>query len=266
MRTTMRTNMRTNMRPFRFALASLALTLLFSALPAAPAQAEDIIVSAAASLTNALNAVKQSFEAGHPGVTVVTNYGASGALLKQMESGAPVDVFASADQQTMDQAAEKGLIAAGTRRDFVRNSVVLVVPADSRLGIASAKDLGLPKVARISLGNPETVPAGRYAKEFLESTGQWSQLTPKYILGNNVRQVLDYVTRGEVDAAFVFSTDAQQAGAKVRVVQTADGKTPALYPVAIIAASRKPGAKAFVDYLTGAEAQRILGAFGFKKP
>ena len=258
--------MRTHIRPLRFALAALALTLLLSALPVAPAQAEDIIVSAAASLTNALDVVKKSFEAAHPGLTVVTNYAASGALLKQMESGAPVDVFASADQKTMDQAAEKGLIAAGTRRDFVRNSVVLVVPADSKLGIASAKDLDQPKVARISLGNPETVPAGRYTKEFLESTGQWARLTPKFIMGSNVRQVLDYVTRGEVDAAFVFSTDAMQAGAKVRVVQTADGKTPALYPVAVIAASSKPGAKAFVDYLTGAEGQRILGTFGFKKP
>ena len=262
----MRTNIRTNVRTLRFALASLALTLLLSSLPATPAHAEDVIVSAAASLTNAFNAVKTSFEAAHPGLTVVTNYGASGALLKQMESGAPVDVFASADQKTMDQAAAKGLVAPGTRRDFVSNSVVLAVPADSKLGIASAKDLDQPKVARISLGNPETVPAGRYTKEFLESTGQWATLTPKYILGSNVRQVLDYVTRGEVDAAFVFSTDAQQAGAKVRVVQTADGKTPALYPVAVTAASRKPGAKAFVDYLSGAEAQRILGTFGFKKP
>lgn len=253
------------MRKMKRVLGALALTLLLSA-QAVPAQAEEILVSAAASLTNAMTAVKLSFEASHPGITIVTNYAASGALLKQMESGAPVDVFASADQKTMDQAVAKGLIAAGTRRDFVRNSVVLVVPADSKLNLKSAKDLTQPGVARISLGNPEIVPAGRYAKEFLEMNGLWSELTKKYILGNNVRQVLDYVTRGEVDAAFVFATDAIKAGAKVRVLQAADGKTPALYPVAIIASSKKPGSKAFVDYLQTDEAQRILSTFGFKKP
>jgi len=239
------------MRNMRLVLGTLALTLLL-AVPAVPAQAGDLVVSAAASLTNAFDVLKKSFEAAHPGVSVVTNYGASGALLKQMESGAPVDVFASADQKTMDQAAAKGL--------------VLVVPADSKLGLKSARDLALPGVGRIALGNPDTVPAGRYTREALELSGQWADLTKKYILGNNVRQVLDYVTRGEVDAAFVFSTDAMQAGAKVRVVQTADGKTPALYPVAITTASKKPGAKAFVDFLLSAEGQRILGTFGFQKP
>lgn len=233
---------------------------------AAPAQAEEIVVSAAASLTNAFDAIKMSFEKAHPGIRVVPNYGASGALLRQMENGAPVDVFASADQKTMDEAAAKGLIDAGTRKNFVRNSLVLVVPGDSRLVVKSEKDLALPGVARISLGNPEIVPAGRYAKESLLAAGFWDSLQPKYIFGNNVRQVLDYVSRSEVDAAFVFATDAMQAGARVRVVCEADGKTPALYPVAVVASGRKPAAKSFVDYLLSAEGQRILGSFGFKKP
>jgi molybdate transport system substrate-binding protein len=120
-------------------------------------------------------------------------------------------------------------------------------------------------VARIALGNPETVPAGRYAKESLELSGMWAELTQKYIFGNNVRQVLDYVTRGEVDAAFVFSTDAMQARAKVRVVKELATKTPALYPVAVTASGTKPAARAFVDYLLSAEGQRILGTFGFQK-
>lgn len=253
------------MRKLEHVLGSLVLTLLLS-VPAVPAQAEEILVSAASSLTNALTAVKVSFEAAHPGLTVVTNCAASGALLKQMESGAPVDVFASADQQTMDQAVAKGLIAPGTRRDFVRNSVVLVVPGDSKLNLKSVQDLTRLGVARISLGSPDIVPAGRYAKEFLETSSLWSGLGQKYIFGNNVRQVLDYVTRGEVDAAFVFATDALRAGDKVRVVQTAGGKTSALYPVAVSSSSKKPGSKAFVAYLFSAEGQRILGAFGFKRP
>ncbi|OGR35988.1 MAG: molybdate ABC transporter substrate-binding protein [Desulfovibrionales bacterium GWA2_65_9] len=253
------------MRKLKLVLGALALTLLLI-VPAAPAQAAEIIVSAAGSLTNAFDAVKRNFEAAYPGVSVVTNYGASGALLKQMESGAPVDVFASADQKTMDEAVAKGLVDRATRRDFARNSMVLVIPADSKLNLKSAQDLARPSVARIALGNPDVVPAGRYAKEFLELSGQWVGPTQKYIFGNNVRQVLDYVTRGEVDAAFVFATDAMQAGAKVRVLQAADGKTPALYPVAISATSKKPGAKVFVDYLQSAEGQRILSTFGFKKP
>ncbi len=253
------------MRKLRHAFGVFALILLL-AVPAIPAQAEDLIVSAAASLTNAFDVVKKSFEAAHPGVTVVTNYGASGALLKQMESGAPVDVFASADQKTMDQAVDKKLVQPATRRDFVRNGLVLVVPADSRLGLKTERDLALPSVARIALGNPETVPAGRYTQESLAAAGLWDALKPKYIMGSNVRQVLDYVTRGEVDAAFVFSTDAQQAGAKVRVVQEMATTTPALYPVACTTSGTKPAARAFVDFLSSAEGQRILGAFGFRKP
>jgi molybdate transport system substrate-binding protein len=254
-----------NAKSFACALV-LACLLLVGLVPAAPAHAEELVVSAAASLTNAFDALKTSFEKAHPGIRMIPNYGASGALLKQMESGAPVDVFASADQKTMDEAAAKGLLNAGTRRNFVRNSVVLVVPVDSRLAVKSEKDLALPGVARIALGNPETVPAGRYAKEFLLAAGLWDALQPKYIFGNNVRQVLDYVSRSEVDAAFVFATDAMQVGAKLRVVCEADGKTPALYPVAVVASSRKPAAKSFVDYLLSAEGQRILGSFGFKKP
>ncbi len=241
----------------------LALTLL---LFARVASAQEIVVSAAASLTNAFDVVKKDFEAAHPGLKVVANYGASGALLKQMENGAPVDVFASADEQTMDQAAAKGLILPGTRRDFARNALVLVVPADSRLALTGERDLAGSAVLRIALGNPDSVPAGRYARECLELAGLWDALRPKYIYGNNVRQVLDYVSRGEVDAAFVFSTDARQAGARVRVVREVPTKTPALYPVAVIATGQKTEAKAFVDFLLGLEGQRILQSFGFRKP
>lgn len=253
------------MRKLKLVLGALALTLLLSA-QAAPARAAEIIVSAAASLTNAFDAVKKNFEAAHPGVTVVVNYGSSGALLKQMESGAPVDVFASADQKTMDQAVARKLVQPGTRRDFVRNGLVLVVPADSRLALKTERDLAASGVARIALGNPETVPAGRYTQESLTAAGLWDALKPKYILGSNVRQVLDYVTRGEVDAAFVFSTDAQQAGAKLRVVKEMATKTPALYPIAVSTSCTQPAAKAFVDFLLSAEGQRVLGGFGFHRP
>lgn len=254
------------MRQFRQLKTVFAIATLMLLLFARAASAGEIIVSAAASLTDAFGAIKQKFEAAHPGVTVTNNFNSSGILLKQMENGAPVDVFASADQQTMDQAAAKGLIAPGTRRDFVKNALVLVVPADSKIPVSEAKDLALPVVKRIALGNPDLVPAGRYAREFLTAAGLWETLAPKYIMGTNVRQVLDYVTRGEVDAGFVFATDARQAGAKLRVVREAPSKTPALYPVAVTAGGKKAEAKAFVDFLLGAEGQRILGSYGFGKP
>jgi molybdate transport system substrate-binding protein len=250
-------------RQLRTVFGIAALMLLLSA---RAASAGEIIVSAAASLTDAFGVIKQKFEAAHPGVTVTTNFNSSGILLKQMENGAPVDVFASADQQTMDQAASKGLITPATRRDFVKNALVLVVPADSKAAVNGEKDLALPVVKRIALGNPDIVPAGRYAREFLELAGLWDSLRPKYIFGNNVRQVLDYVARGEVDAGFVFATDACKAGAKLRVVREAATKTPALYPVAVTAGGKKAEAKAFVDFLLGPEGQRILQSFGFGKP
>jgi len=243
-------------------LAALLLMLMTSA-----ACAEEIIVSAAASLTNAMTMVKQKFEATHPGVKVTTNFASSGALLKQMEQGAPVDVFCSADQKTMNDAVAKGLIDTATRRDFVKNAVLLVVPADSKLGLKGEKDLTGASVKRVALGNPDTVPAGRYTKEFLTTAGLWDGLKPKFVYGENVRQVLDYVVRGEVDAGFVFATDAFQAGMKVHVIKEAEIKTPPLYPAAVTkAAAKKPAAKAFVDYLLGPDGQTTLRTFGFMKP
>ena len=117
----------------------------------------------------------------------------------------------------MDQAQEKNLVLPWTRKDFVSNGLVLIVPTDAKRPIQTLEDLKMREVARISLGNPETVPAGRYAKEVLTNDGLWEKLLPKFIFGNTVRQVLDYVSRGEVDAGFVFSTDAIQMKDKVRI-------------------------------------------------
>lgn len=258
-------------RTFFAALTLLGQMLLVSA----PVQAEEIIVSAAASLTNAMGVVKQKFEAAHPGIAVITNYGAAGALLRQMESGAPVDVFASADQKFMDEAAAKGLIDPATRRDFARNVMVLVVPANPASGTrpapASLRDLAAPGVRRIALGNPDTTPLGRDARSLLTEAGLWPLVKDKIIYGETVRQVLDYAVRGEVDAAFVFATDAMQVGAgqaggKVRVAAQVAGAQPFLYPVAATTAGKKPAARAFVEYLCGPDGQATLRAFGFLKP
>jgi len=242
----------------------LALTCVFSTVAMAQ---QEFIVSAAASLTNAFTDLGKQFEAANPGVKVVFNFAASGVLMQQIAKGAPVDVFASADQKTMDQAKEKNLILTDTRKDFVSNGLVLIVPKDSKLSIKGIKDLTEAKIARIALGNPETVPAGRYAQEVLTKAGIWESLKAEYIYGETVRQVLDYVGRSEVDAGFVFSTDAIVAKDKVQVAAKAEGHQPIRYPVAVAAGTKKKDlSQRFIDFLLGIEGQDILSLHGFGKP
>ena len=228
---------------------------------------QELVVSAAGSLTNAFGEVGKQFEAANPGVKVIFNFAASGALLQQIDKGAPVDVFASADQKTMDQAKEKSLIMTETRKDFVSNGLVLIVPIDSKLALNGVKDLAEPRIVRIALGNPETVPAGRYTQEVLTNAGLWEELKPKFIYAENVRQALDYVMRGEVDAGFVFATDAAVAKGKARVAVTAEGHTPIRYPVAVVAGTKmKDLAQRFIVFLLGSQGQGILARYGFGKP
>jgi molybdate transport system substrate-binding protein len=228
---------------------------------------EELIVSAAASLTNALNEVTAEYNKTHPGIKTTYNFGASGVLLNQMAQGAPVDVFASADQKTMNQAQEKNLVIPDTRKNFVSNRLVLIVPTDAKLKLSNIKDLSGPEVKRVAVGNPDTVPAGRYAKEALTSAGLWDKLSPKFVLAESVRQVLDYVSRGEVDAGLVYSTDAAIAKGKVKVVQTVTEHAPILYPIAVTASTgKKAAAQSFVDFVVSPPAQEIFQKFGFGKP
>jgi molybdate transport system substrate-binding protein len=228
---------------------------------------QELTVSAAASLTNALPEIGKKFAGANPGTKVTFNFAASGPLLQQIEQGAPVDVFASADQKTMDQAQAKNLILNESRKNFVGNGLVLIVPAASKISIKSVEDLGGRDVTRIALGKPETVPAGRYAAEALINEGLWEPLTPKLIPGDSVRQVLDYVSRGEVDAGFVFATDAAVAGDKVRIVAVMEKHKPIVYPVAIVAATQKKElSQRFIDFVLSKEGQEILSQFGFGKP
>jgi molybdate transport system substrate-binding protein len=242
---------------FTFFIMSTALT----------ASAAEITVSAAASLTNAFTELKGAFEAKNSGTTVVTNFASSNNLLKQIETGAPVDVFASADQATMNKAEEGDFIDKSTRKNFALNGFVLIAPAGDSKSLSKAADLTKAEYKSVSIGNPESVPAGRYAKEVLEALKLWEPLKDKFILAENVRQVLDYVSRGEVEAGFVYSTDAKQAGEKIRVVETLQGKTPVLYPIAVLKPSKnKAAAQAFVDFALSNEGQAILAKYGFAKP
>ena len=232
-----------------------------------PAHAADLTVSAAASLTNAFKDLAPLFEAANPGTKVQYNFAASGPLLQQIAKGAPVDVFASADQETMDQAQAQGFVKAEQRRNFVSNSLVVIVPTAAAKVPAVLKDLTQPTYPRIAVGLPASVPVGRYTKGVLEAEGLWTPIEAKMIGAQSVRQALDYVARAEVDAGFVYATDAALMPDKVKVALTVATTKPILYPAAPIAASPNPAlAQKFVEFLSSPQAQAVLAKFGFGKP
>lgn len=246
---------------------SRILLLVAGLLCAGQAAAADLTVSAAASLTNAFRDLAPLYEARHPDVKVQYNFAASGALLQQIAKGAPVDVFASADQETMNRAQEQGLVKAGQRRDFVSNSLVFIVPLQSDAAPATLKDVDSAKFERIAIGQPASVPVGRYTKGVLEQAGLWAGIEARMIGAQSVRQALDYVARGEVDGGFVYATDAAIMPDKVKVSFTVPTETPILYPIAPVAGSAHPdAAKAFVDFVNSAEAREVLAKYGFGQP
>ena len=245
----------------RFALTLLALLFTCQAIAA------DLVVSAAASLTNAFADIGKEFEKAKPGAKVLFNFAGSGQLLQQISRGAPVDVFASADQETMDTAAKQNLIVRGTRENFVRNKLVLVMPSTSTLGINSLEGLKSVDVNRIAVANPESVPAGRYSREALQAARLWDTLKEKYITTTNVRQSLDYTARGEVDAGFVYLTDALIMPSRVKVAFEVPLSTQILYPVAVVKGNgNEHRAREFIAYLKSETAQKILQKYGFVKP
>jgi molybdate transport system substrate-binding protein len=225
----------------------------------------DLTVSAAISLKDALDEAKQTYIAANPNVDIAANYGASGTLEIQIEQGAPVDVFLSAAPKQMDSLETKGLVLEGTRRDLLRNEVVLIVPKDSSAGISSFQDLTRASVKQVALGEPVTVPAGQYAKEVLTSLGIYDAVNSKAVLGKDVRQVLTYVETGNVDAGIVYATDAMSS-AKVKIVATAPAKShsPVIYPAAVIKASKNPAAaRALLDFLASPRGLAIFQKYGF---
>lgn len=247
---------------FYFVLVALILTI------PGPVRAEqEIVVSAAVSLKNAFTDIGKLFEVAHPGVKVSFNFGASGDLAKQIVGGAPVAVFASAAQKDMDEVEKAGLLLPGSRADFTGNGVVLVQPRQTRLKLSGFSDLAKPEVKKIAIGNPKTVPAGRYAMEVLTHFKLADSLKDKLVLAENVRQVLDYVARGEVDAGLVYQTDAKARSQEVQVVAPApaDSHKPVVYPIAIIkSAANEVLAKDFIALVLSAQGQEVLQKYGFK--
>lgn len=230
-----------------------------------PRSADELTVSAAASLKDAFNEIGSLYRT-RTDRTVNFNFGASGVLQKQIETGAPIDIFASAGEKQMDDLANGGLIDVETRQNFARNTLVLVVPADSKLNLAVFGDLTKPDAKKIAVGNPKTVPAGQYTEQLFDKFNIKGAVQPKLVLAEDVRQVLDWVVRGEADAGIVYATDARSAGEKVRVVATApdDSHAPILYPIAVVKTSRqKQAAQAFIDLVESTEGMAILQKYGF---
>jgi molybdate transport system substrate-binding protein len=251
-----------------FLFILILLAGLFGSLEAGtqPATNREMTISAAISLKNAFEEIGKLYGLQNPGVKLVFNFGASGDLARQIEAGAPVDVFAPAAQKDMDDISRKGLLAVNSRRDFTGNTMVLVKPAQSTIKLSSLKDLQTGGVKRIAIGNPKTVPAGRYAEEILKHFNLWDVLKEKIIFAENARQVLDYVAREEVDAGLVYSTDATVRIKEVKIeVKVAEGShQPILYPIAVLKGAKdEEGGWRFVEFVLSAEAQRILKRHGF---
>ncbi len=250
---------------FRTARKACLPTLLL--LAAAAAHADEITVSAAASLSNAFRDIAAAFQAEHPDVEVLLNFAPSDALLQQLGAGAPIDVLATADEETMDKAAQRKLITPATRRNFAGNTLAVVTPADSGLTLTKLSDLTQGAVKRIAIGNPAGVPAGRYAQGALSQAGVWPLPEGRAVYAQSVRQALDYVARGEVEAGLVYSTDALMHADKVKLAFECATEHPIVYPMAVTSDSHHAEtAAAFVAFVAAPAGQAVLARFGFKAP
>jgi molybdate transport system substrate-binding protein len=246
-------------------LLLLLLSFLLTAGCAGPSKPIELNVSIGISLTDALKDINNLYMLANENVTIVANFGAAGTLQKQIEQGAPADVFISAAAAQMD-ALEKGqLLRDETRQNLLTNKVVLIVPKDSALGISSFNDLADAKVKIIAVGDPQFVAAGAYAYQVFDELGITARIQPKEVLGADVRQVLTYVEGGNVDAGIVFATDALTSK-KVKVVAEApaDINARVVYSVAVVKASKNVAtAKAYVSYLFSVQAKTVFEKYGF---
>lgn len=226
-----------------------------------------LTISAAASLTDSLQEIQTLYQQQHSNVSLTFNFAASGTLQKQIEQGAPADLFFSAGSKQMETLLSAKLIDTAHEKDLLANQLVLVVPKDSSFSLSSPKDLTNENIKKIAVGTPESVPAGMYAKQTLESVSLWDSLQSKLVLTKDVKQVLSYVETGNAEAGFVYKTDAMDSdGVKVAFTTKADSHDPILYPAGIVSATTHPQeAAAFYDYLQTDEAQAIFVKHGFVK-
>src|SRR5258705_7485279 len=251
-------------------LAGLLLSLAIlcgSALSPVLAQDKSLTVFAAASLKNALDDIDAAYTA-KTGVKVVASYAASSALAKQIEQGAPADIFVSADTDWMDYAISKKTINEPTRVNLLGNSIVLIAPKDSKIGnVTISRGFDLAKLAgdgRIATGDVKAVPVGKYAKAALEKLGAWPAAEPKFAMAESVRAALTLVARGEAVLGIVYSTDAKiEPGVKIIGTFPADSHPAIIYPVAATATAKTQAAD-YLAFLRSSAAKAIFEKYGFK--
>ncbi|GAB4486228.1 MAG: molybdate ABC transporter substrate-binding protein [Thermodesulfovibrionales bacterium] len=252
------------MRWYNVIVRFIVAAALFSTPPAAAA--DGLVVSAALSLKAPFEEIARRFEETR-GVKVSFNFAASGVLQKQIEHGAPVDVFASASPSETAALDRLGLLVESTRRDFSGNSPVLVVAADSRGRVPGFGELAGKTIERIAIGNPSSVPAGKYAAETLRGLGLYDAVKEKLVFCEHVRQVMDYVIRGEADAGIVFRTDALANARQLRIAAEApeESHSPVVYSIAVVKGTRQePAARAFLLFVTSDEGSKVLKRYGFR--
>ncbi len=231
--------------------------------PAAPPV--ELIVLAAASLTDVLTEIAGNYKTVAPNVTVTFSFAASGALQTQIEEGAPADLFFSAAQKQMDALADKDLIIVESRKDMLVNKLVMIVPKDSPNAALTFEDAATDKVKKIGLGDPASVPVGQYAEEAYTSLNLLDAIKSKAVYGSDVRTVLTWVETGEVDAGVVYSTDAAVSDSVIVSSEApADSYKKIVYPAALIKSTANPeAAQAFLDYLSAAESGALFVKYGF---
>lgn len=225
------------------------------------AHAEDLLVFAAASTTEAMQEAGKAFEAAHH-QKVSFSFGASSALARQIQAGAPADLFLSADEAQMDALAKAGLIDSAHRKDIASNQLVVVVPKGSKLSVHGPEDL--KQVKKLALADPQAVPAGVYARGWLERAGLWAELSPKVVPALDVRAALAAVASGAVDAGVVYRTDARTSkDVKIVLFVPRSAAPPIHYPLAKLTRSKNPAADAFFTFLSGPEGRQAFDHAGF---
>jgi molybdate transport system substrate-binding protein len=249
-----------------FRVAAFVTLLALSMGAAMPASGTEVTVFAAASLREAMDEQARRFESA-AGSKVIVAYGGSNALARQIEAGAPAEVFISADEDWMDYLDRRRLLVPGTRANLLRNELVLIAPSSSSAALRIAPGFGLATALRnekLAMANPDSVPAGKYGKSALESLGVWKSVEKQVVRTDNVRAALALVARGEATFGIVYKTDAL-AEKNVRIVDTFAETThaPIVYPAALVAPAKSPVAKAFLDFLRSVVARPIWEKYGF---
>ena len=241
--------------------------VVFLTVNVARAAEKTLMVSAAVSLKDVLTKLAPDFERKNESLKILFNFAASGPLRAQIEGGAPVDVFISAAASDVDKLLQQKKIVGSSRVNLVANHLVLIVNKKQPPVLNNIKDMTSSTIQRIAIGNPATVPAGQYAKDALSYYKLYDQLTTKLILGENVRQVLDYVARGEVDCGFVYASDALIEKAVTVVLDIPDTThKPIVYPAAVIHTSKDaPLAGRFIKFLQEPESTRVFKEYGFEQ-